>query len=738
MWGAFLDVPYYVKQTKVYKRYKQMKPTITLFKLDDHPLFAEISRTKARGQYVIVDPMDPDGLLYLTKADYLVMVRNAMANNQTLEVLLRPGESPDKPSDDDLTGHGGRTLRPRPSGSFLPAIPGSSVPDRGSGSQSYSTSLHNPRLNTESFNSMLSQAQLAVSQVETGGLTEVKFRALILKWGYILAQRLGYSPMAPSLRTSLAAVADHLSLIFMKEGPMAAVIRMKIAVYCVNSYLAGSRLTCTRHLGSPVALRAGLPSFLPLVVRDQIRQRNVSAIRLWVSLLSLYKGITGLSTVANYSTISSPIPELPPHPKEFDRSFWNWFNPESKEISWGNKGLLHLRSAGVNHPIAILSAAADAYAWSVETINHLEDFLIATKRTKLLDSYQTLRANFAGGLRKYLAISPSKRVRATANQTPGTGRLSLKYEAAGKVRVFAIVDIFTQSALQPLHDYLFNLLAKVDSDATFDQEGSVKAFAEKHRLNSIYSFDLSSATDLIPVELTERVLKYQIGGQAARWRNLIVGRSFLLPEGGEIRYTRGQPMGALSSWAALATTHHWLVQYAAWRIGQFPFTDYLILGDDVTIAGQPVADSYQEVCKAFSVPINNKGIVSLSSDQDSLTNFANQIILGTLNLSPIQIREEMSVQSMPARSEYLARLVRKGWLDYYSPSFLFDAFRFCASTPLQLKKGQRSFSQGFLPDAMVELMTFFSLPSDSFWGGTTEEPITYAFGRLLAGRSIFG
>lgn len=35
------------------------------------------------------------------------------------------------------------------------------------------------------------------------------------------------------------------------------------------------------------------------------------------------------------------------------------------------------------------------------------------------------------------------------------GRLSKKFEAAGKVRVFAITDAFTQSALYPLHDYLF-------------------------------------------------------------------------------------------------------------------------------------------------------------------------------------------------------------------------------------------------------------------------------------------
>lgn len=40
---------------------------------------------------------------------------------------------------------------------------------------------------------------------------------------------------------------------------------------------------------------------------------------------------------------------------------------------------------------------------------------------------------------------------------------------------------------------------------------------------------------------------------------------FRVPE--YIRYAVGQPMGALSSWAMLALTHHFIVQYAAYRTG---------------------------------------------------------------------------------------------------------------------------------------------------------------------------
>jgi hypothetical protein len=49
------------------------------------------------------------------------------------------------------------------------------------------------------------------------------------------------------------------------------------------------------------------------------------------------------------------------------------------------------------------------------------------------------------------------------------GRLGLKQEAAGKVRVFAMVDCWTQWLLSPLHRGLFRLLDRLPADGTHDQ-----------------------------------------------------------------------------------------------------------------------------------------------------------------------------------------------------------------------------------------------------------------------------
>lgn len=42
--------------------------------------------------------------------------------------------------------------------------------------------------------------------------------------------------------------------------------------------------------------------------------------------------------------------------------------------------------------------------------------------------------------------------------SPALGKLSLKEEPAGKIRVFAMVDAFTQWAFYPLHQVIVSVL----------------------------------------------------------------------------------------------------------------------------------------------------------------------------------------------------------------------------------------------------------------------------------------
>jgi len=63
-------------------------------------------------------------------------------------------------------------------------------------------------------------------------------------------------------------------------------------------------------------------------------------------------------------------------------------------------------------------------------------------------------------------------------------------------------------------------------------------------------------------------------------------------------------MGAYSSWAMLALTHHVIVRIAAHRVGVQNFSAYCILGDDVVIRNDLVADEYYKLMSALGVSIN--------------------------------------------------------------------------------------------------------------------------------------
>lgn len=59
--------------------------------------------------------------------------------------------------------------------------------------------------------------------------------------------------------------------------------------------------------------------------------------------------------------------------------------------------------------------------------------------------------------------------------------------------------------LHPLHSALFTLLRKIPTDGTFDQLAPVKRL-KLNRKSSVYSFDLSAATDRLPLLFQKIIL----------------------------------------------------------------------------------------------------------------------------------------------------------------------------------------------------------------------------------------
>jgi hypothetical protein len=120
------------------------------------------------------------------------------------------------------------------------------------------------------------------------------------------------------------------------------------------------------------------------------------------------------------------------------------------------------------------------------------------------------------------------------------------------------------------------LLSSHPCDATFDQLGKVEEFS-KRGYSFIASYDLKSATDLIPIQLYEKLIgHWTVPEFAEAWVKVLTSRGYAFDYQGidklrhsrDLHYTRGQPMGTLSSWASLAVVHHFLVFLAAERAGK--------------------------------------------------------------------------------------------------------------------------------------------------------------------------
>jgi hypothetical protein len=180
-------------------------------------------------------------------------------------------------------------------------------------------------------------------------------------------------------------------------------------------------------------------------------------------------------------------------------------------------------------------------------------------------------------------------------------RLSIVQDPELKARIVGIVDWITQVLLEPLSVQLFDLLRSMPQDRTFTQDPHIR----KTEGSKFHSLDLSNATDRFPLTLQKQLLAEMLGGAFAEaWGSLLTRAGFATPDGRTIFYKVGQPMGARSSWAMFTLTHHILVQYAAFLEGVYPFSDYILLGDDIVVTNDKVAARYVALMTELGVGIS--------------------------------------------------------------------------------------------------------------------------------------
>nr|QCF24461.1 RNA-dependent RNA polymerase [Entomophthora muscae mitovirus 2] len=184
-------------------------------------------------------------------------------------------------------------------------------------------------------------------------------------------------------------------------------------------------------------------------------------------------------------------------------------------------------------------------------------------------------------------------------------KLSVVSDPEGKERVIAIFDYWSQTALKPLHDNLFELLSRIKGDCTFNHSAG-RNLSDKAK-GPYYSMDLTAATDRFPIWVQRHVISELISVEYAdSWSRVMTSHEFSAPfADSPINYGVGQPMGAYSSWSAFSLCHHLTVRIAAKRAGlSSSWSKYILLGDDIVLTNPKVADEYQKLMATLGVSLS--------------------------------------------------------------------------------------------------------------------------------------
>lgn len=566
------------------------------------------------------------------------------------------------------------------------------------------------------------------------GLLKVKLGRPFLKVLLLLPPVVGIRRNLSLVKVLITYLA-HLWRLQKHGGFKFLVIHLKTCHVLLQQAIGGQRLSDTGPLGSRVSRTrsGGLPRVIPVLHRKRIREGETAIIKLWLSLFSVYR-VIDIPGMVKTASITSPftgrfelIDELISFVKIFTTglqevagtrggpivdALWRGGIKEFLPALKAKPELLSKSSPVVSDaafevrisstsPLAILLSArvwwdfipktelGEAFAsWCRITGNRWILNIIETFAKGPPDPRGVLVRRRDGSLATYddhtEAVLREKKGHLRARKRGGgftnlawwhaLGKLGVKKEAAGKMRVFAMVDCFTQWIFRPLHDAIFQLLGVIRQDGTRNQikpltvlldrrdklirENRKPGYSRPDRKKlpmktwSLFSYDLTSATDRLPVAFQEVILEPFLGSWlAGLWRTILVGRDYYLvtkdehgaPERVPHRYAVGQPMGALSSWAMLALTHHCIVQWAWYRVCKrdgrkwYWYREYAVLGDDIVLLGASIAGAYRDLLHTLGVEIGFAK--SLISKRGIAVEFAKRTFYKKKDVSAVSLKE---------------------------------------------------------------------------------------------------
>nr|ALD89136.1 RNA-dependent RNA polymerase [Sclerotinia sclerotiorum mitovirus 19] len=385
---------------------------------------------------------------------------------------------------------------------------------------------------------------------------------------------------------------DRFERIYNTRGRVAAADEMKASRLILTRWKSGHPLT--GKVGAPLSKVDFLPkAYLSLSLRRQLRNDPDLVYFRWaMTLLSCSRIILGGKPL-NLKTITEPS-RMTSHPEGSEIALALrklGVSPFTERPTWTK--FTWMSSAGPNG-LSIAQSLRDLHNLPLSLLESLKEiggdaFASAIDAAKtFIEDHPTMNRtlfNVREPTTKYLR------------------RLSIKADAEAKSRPFAILDYWTQSALTPLHDRLYQILKKLPQDCTFDQQKGVELMSQYPK-SQMFSLDLTAATDRFPMQFQHEVLSWLAGKEYANhWSHIMVDYPFSY-EGSELKFSCGQPLGAKSSWAMFTLSHHVVMVIAAMRTNS-PLSNYVILGDDVVIRTKKLASEYMKIMDGLGVDISD-------------------------------------------------------------------------------------------------------------------------------------
>lgn len=156
----------------------------------------------------------------------------------------------------------------------------------------------------------------------------------------------------------------------------------------------------------------------------------------------------------------------------------------------------HITSkAGPNGPHALLKSHLDAFAISSGSLH--TDLKRLVERIHPKDVFLINDITVMARLGEFVVNKIRK---------PLASRLHFISEGGGKTRVIAICDFWSQQILKGIHKKLMGTLRKLKTDGTFSHGLLARQMLKRTAVGGSYCFDLTAATDRMPVKLQELVL----------------------------------------------------------------------------------------------------------------------------------------------------------------------------------------------------------------------------------------